>query len=82
MVAPVRVAGVWFPKSRFDHASHTTMAMRGLPQGRDSGMPAAILLLPDIASCRQCHGGEHASNLVPTTCINCHAFHDAAHPGR
>jgi hypothetical protein len=41
-----------------------------------------VLLLPDIDNCRQCHGGEHATNLVPTTCIDCHAFHDAAHPGR
>ena len=80
-VAPVRVAGAWFPKSRFDHGSHTTMQCIDCHNAPNAAS-SEVLLLPDIDNCRQCHGGEHATNLVPTTCIDCHAFHDAAHPGR
>ena len=80
-VAPVRVAGAWFPKSRFDHGSHTTMQCIDCHNAPNAASSEA-LLLPDIDNCRQCHGGEHAKHLVPTTCIDCHAFHDAAHPGR
>jgi len=80
-VAPVRVAGAWFPKSRFDHGSHTTMQCIDCHNAPNAAS-SEVLLLPDIDNCRQCHGGEHAKHLVPTTCIDCHAFHDAAHPGR
>lgn len=80
-VAPVRVAGAWFPKSRFDHGSHTTMQCIDCHNAPNAAS-SEVLLLPDIDNCRQCHGGEHSKNRVPTTCIDCHAFHDAAHPGR
>ncbi|MBL0030312.1 MAG: hypothetical protein IPO95_15115 [Rhodanobacteraceae bacterium] len=80
-VAPVRVAGAWFPKARFDHGSHTTMQCIDCHNAPNAAS-SEVLLLPDIDNCRQCHGGEHAKHLVPTTCIACHAFHDAAHPGR
>lgn len=36
---------------------------------------SADVLLPKIETCRQCHGGEQATNLVPSTCIMCHEFH-------
>lgn len=80
-VKPVRVAGAWFPKSRFDHGSHTTMQCIDCHNAQNSHS-SSTLLLPDIDNCRQCHGGEHAEGRVPTTCIDCHSFHDAAHPGR
>ena len=31
--------------------------------------------MPDIANCRQCHGGEDAENLLASNCITCHKFH-------
>ncbi len=80
-VKPVRVAGLWFPKARFAHGSHSTMQCEDC-HAASTATSSAALLLPDIDNCRSCHGGEHAENLVPTTCIDCHAFHDAAHPGR
>jgi hypothetical protein len=80
-VQPVRIAGAWFPKARFDHGSHTTMQCDDCHSAATSSDSSA-LLLPDIDNCRSCHGGEHAKDLVPTTCIDCHAFHDASHPGR
>jgi predicted CXXCH cytochrome family protein len=80
-VAPVRIAGAWFPKARFDHGSHRTLQCVDCHNAANASSSEA-LLLPDIDNCRQCHGGEHARDLVPTTCIDCHAFHDAANPGR
>ena len=33
------------------------------------------VLMPGIAICRDCHGGQHAENLLQSTCIDCHQFH-------
>jgi len=36
---------------------------------------AGDILMPDIGSCRSCHGGENADNLLQSNCIACHEFH-------
>ncbi len=36
---------------------------------------ATDLLLPDLASCRACHGGETTGRPVASTCAMCHDFH-------
>ena len=40
------------------------------------------LLLPDIESCRECHGSglarRNAPGQLPSTCVMCHGFHVAA----
>ena len=36
---------------------------------------AGDVLLPGVASCQNCHGGEQAADRVPSTCITCHIFH-------
>lgn len=77
MVAPVRVAGVWFPKSVFDHGSHTTMTCASCHQAEKS-KAATDLLLPDIASCRMCHAGEKgADDRLASGCISCHGYHES-----
>jgi hypothetical protein len=74
-IAPVRVAGIWYGKARFTHARHTTMECEDCHDAQSS-KASTDLLIPDIANCRQCHGGESARDLVPTTCIQCHGYHD------
>jgi hypothetical protein len=37
------------------------------------------ILLPKVGLCRECHGGEDASDMLASTCIDCHRFHI---PGR
>ena len=32
-------------------------------------------MLPDLQSCRACHGGERTSLPVPSTCAMCHDYH-------
>jgi hypothetical protein len=73
-VLPVRIAETWFPKSEFSHLGHKNMQCEGCHQARDSA-DAADILMPDIGSCRQCHGGEDAEGLLASNCITCHKFH-------
>ncbi|HET6604142.1 MAG TPA: cytochrome c3 family protein [Xanthomonadaceae bacterium] len=79
MVAPVRVAGVWFTKARFDHRSHTTMACGDCHEAARSHESRNVLI-PDIANCRQCHGGEKGgTGLLGSSCTECHGYHESAH---
>jgi hypothetical protein len=79
MVAPVRVAGVWFPKSRFDHGSHTTMVCADCHQAETSDT-STDLLLPGIENCQQCHAGEQGGhNKLESGCIACHGYHESPH---
>ncbi len=73
-VKPVRVTGAWFPRANFTHRKHETMACVDCHKAETSS-DSSDLLLPDIDNCRQCHGGEHADDKVPSTCIACHGFH-------
>lgn len=78
-VAPVRVAGVWFPKSRFDHRSHGTMDCVDCHRAEQS-RASSDLLLPDIANCRQCHAGEQGGrDRLKSGCIACHGYHESPH---
>jgi hypothetical protein len=78
-VAPVRVAGIWFPKSDFDHASHTTMACADCHAAASSNT-SQDLLLPDIANCRQCHAGEQGGHdRLQSGCVSCHGYHASEH---
>lgn len=73
-VLPVRLAHVWMPKSWFDHDSHRTMACGDCHEAETSDV-AEDVLMPDIASCRECHGGGNARDKLASECVDCHAFH-------
>jgi len=78
-VLPARVAGTWFPQANFAHDRHTAMECvdcHAAPTSSESN----DVLMPDINSCRDCHGGEHAENLLQSTCIACHKFHSPKPP--
>jgi hypothetical protein len=78
-IAPVRIAGVWFPKAKFTHARHTTFACADCHDAKISSS-SADLLIPDIANCLGCHAGEHrVRDRVSTTCIQCHGYHESDH---
>jgi hypothetical protein len=78
-VAPVRVAGSWFPKAHFDHRSHATMecvACHAAVESRSS----SDVLLPGIEGCRMCHAGEAgAHDRLKSGCIACHGYHESPH---
>jgi hypothetical protein len=90
VIAPVRVAGVWFEKASFTHAKHLTMECADChaagPTEQDptggSGSSADVLI-PDISNCQSCHAGEHPEgNFLSSTCIACHGFHQYDQPLR
>ncbi len=81
VIAPVRVAGSWYAKSEFTHGKHQTMNCISCHTAEQSGSSKDILI-PEISNCRQCHGGEHATSMVASTCIDCHGFHIADVPLR
>ena len=68
------VADRWLMKGNFDHASHTAVNCMGCHKATTSDISADVLL-PPLASCQGCHGGETATAKVPSTCIMCHDFH-------
>ena len=73
-VAPVRVAGEWFPKARFTHVRHSTMQCESCHDASASSTSDDVLI-PGVANCRQCHAGEKADDKVPSPCIDCHVYH-------
>lgn len=67
---PVRyMRGGWF-----DHAPHNQYDCASCHKA-DTSSSATDLLLPDLASCRTCHGGEASAADVPSSCAMCHDYH-------
>lgn len=58
----------------FNHAAHRTEKCESCHAARRS-QSAADLLLPDLKSCRNCHGGETSNAKVPSSCAMCHSYH-------
>lgn len=84
-VAPVQLATVWMEKARFDHSRHgTTLTPCATCHKASESKTASDNLMPDIATCRTCHGGEpgHAAkaSLIAGTCTMCHDFHATRNP--
>ena len=70
----------------FDHRAHQIVQRPGQRRAEGSGACLSChaadrssnsgdLLLPDVASCRACHGGERTGLPVASTCAMCHDFH-------
>lgn len=62
------------PGARFTHQPHRTTPCLDC-HAADRAETLGDQLLPSIALCRSCHGGEAATRHVPSTCIDCHGFH-------
>ena len=80
-VVPAMVTKNWLPRGRFDHSAHQDLLKCGACHDAEKSAKASDVLLPKIAVCKQCHGGEEASDKVPSTCITCHEFHLPGRPG-
>lgn len=74
VIEPVHVTEQWFPKSVFNHDRHDDMSCATCHATLSSD-DSADVLLPTVETCQTCHGGEQATNRVPSTCITCHEFH-------
>jgi predicted CXXCH cytochrome family protein len=76
---PVRLTRDWMPFAQFDHASHRTTKCVNCHEGGRSSKASNDVMMPDIAECRQCHGGAQDDTKVASECVMCHQFHV---PGR
>jgi hypothetical protein len=74
-VAPVTQRSRYMLHGWFDHAAHTQEDCTSCHAADTSGA-ASDLLLPDLASCRDCHLGEASRTAeVPSGCAMCHSYH-------
>ncbi|TMM47301.1 cytochrome c3 family protein [Qipengyuania marisflavi] len=74
-VIPVNLRSDYFINGRFDHEAHEQEECSTCHKA-DSSDAATDVLLPGIATCRECHLGEAAKQAdVPSTCAMCHSYH-------
>ena len=73
-VEPVYITEQWYPKAHFDHGNHSDVGCRTC-HDVETSTTSSDVLMPAIKTCQSCHGGEVASNRVPSTCVTCHDFH-------
>jgi hypothetical protein len=73
-IAPVAFPVRYMHKGWFDHRPHATETCQSCHKAEASAS-SNDLLLPDLASCRECHGGETTSKAVPSGCAMCHDYH-------
>lgn len=73
-VAPVHLTTRWLPKGYFTHKAHEDRSCTTCHAAPESDSSRDVLL-PSIAVCQDCHGGEFASGKTRTACTDCHGFH-------
>jgi hypothetical protein len=93
-IAPVAFQTRYMLHGWFDHKAHLVVQRPGQRQQEgstaclschraDRSSDSSDLLLPNLASCRDCHGGETTSLPVESTCAMCHDYHmDEGVPAR
>lgn len=82
-VEPVRLTAEFFPHANFSHAAHATeISSCDSCHKASASTSSADVLIPGLASCRNCHGSglarRNEASQIPSTCIMCHSFHFAA----
>src|SRR5262249_21716130 len=81
-IAPVAISAFWMPGALFDHAKHVTGPCITCHDVRSSRR-AEDIAMPEIARCRECHGGAAATPpKVASDCASCHRFHGGPGPWR
>jgi len=83
-VEPVVQRSRYFQHGWFDHDAHGANAMGTSTEAEacatchaaDTSSASTDFLMPDLASCRDCHLGEDAAEAeVPSSCAMCHSYH-------
>ncbi len=88
------VPSLWQPKARFDHTAHRAVKCAECHVKSTTSIVASDILVPGIASCRECHvnakGGNLLSAVLPglsstesfvrADCTTCHRYHHADKP--
>lgn len=72
-IAPI-IQQAWLPAARFDHRRHRTQSCIHC-HAVSKSIDSKDVPIPQIATCRECHGGEKADRKLPTACVGCHDYH-------
>ncbi|AOL93805.1 cytochrome c3 family protein [Porphyrobacter sp. LM 6] len=79
-VMPVNLPDRYFLNGGFDHGAHRQEKCTSCHKATTS-KASTDLLLPNLASCRECHQGEDAVRAeVPSSCAMCHSYHAPSGP--
>jgi Cytochrome c3 len=73
-IRPVAFSMRYMHKGWFDHKPHETEDCSSC-HNANASQSSGDVLLPDLASCRECHGGEAARKEVQSSCAMCHDYH-------
>ncbi len=81
-IMPVTLTDHYLPKGRFPHKSHETFdtktgdaACIACHTGVPKSHLASDVLLPPVASCRECHESSNVRTNVAAECSTCHGYH-------
>lgn len=79
-VVPTNMPSEWMPHARFDHAAHQMASCVSCHPAQISRETSDVLM-PSIATCRQCHNPGRGAE---SRCFECHEYHDwaSAKPAR
>jgi hypothetical protein len=75
-IAPVNLRDSFLPRGVFDHRAHETGDLECADCHKaETSRTSSDVLLPSVATCQTCHGGEHALAKTQSSCVMCHGFH-------
>jgi hypothetical protein len=76
-VAKSSIPSRWFLHAEFSHDSHRLLTCTACHGRTPESRQTADILLPGIASCRNCHEDDGPQNDAASgRCSECHAYHD------
>jgi predicted CXXCH cytochrome family protein len=76
VIAKSNIPARWLPRSRFDHDAHRMMACDSCHAAARNSRDTANVLIPAIATCRQCHKQQGARvEAAEGRCFECHDYH-------
>ncbi len=76
-IVPPAIPDRWQTHARFDHGRHRLLDCVACHHEAMQSSATADILLPRIASCRECHGATNMKlGQADDRCIECHDFHD------
>ena len=73
-VRPVAFPSRYLRNGWFDHRPHARQGCSDCHAAARSSA-ASDLLIPGLATCRTCHGGEQTAKPVASSCAMCHNYH-------
>jgi hypothetical protein len=77
LIQNANIPAAWFPGAAFSHGAHEAFSCQSCHAGVRESSETQDVLLPGVASCRDCHADGHKKGFVSSDCTQCHSYHDA-----